>query len=484
MNNDVMYNKYIKYKNKYVALKATYLKLFDRNNTSNKNKYINLREQIDLLKEKQFNNILENDTKNKNKYMQLQTNNVANKNKLGNMIGGAITILDPVEPNESNQIFDTFYANTLKKRTDLESQQFQPSNVLEFIGEDFFTLSNIYTYLDYPPHLNPENNHMNSILKKIGMSYPLQDMIQNEYPPTAPITVGNIGDYYIGKTENELNFYDVCCGSLNRLIIPLELAQWKSVIEHCFQVYIINLQHNDPDKFQENLQNIRMYITLMYDIIPNGFSMGLPSLHTDSFFVGDKIKFNDSFFLVSRIYKDTINNMVDTMPTVMIIPKSGTRLTPDYNVKKQPPFINLLQDINRTRNFDVYKTKNNTIAMQDSYTIHTGTINNSGHPVKRDFLRIFFSNKMYPGTCVNLSLASIDDMYNNMYWQNKKFELDNPSSFYTLQLYGIPEYERYWNSSENKFNIKDEDKYISNTECPGLKTSEKIKRWYLSKLKQ
>ena len=81
------YDKYIKYKNKYVALKATYLKLFDRDGflnksiTSNKNKYVFLKED-NLPIGKQFNNILENrkitdfvDTKNKNKYMQLQSNN-------------------------------------------------------------------------------------------------------------------------------------------------------------------------------------------------------------------------------------------------------------------------------------------------------------------------------------------------------------------------------------------------------------------------
>ncbi len=418
-----------------------------------------------------------------NKYIKYKNKYINLRKKLNNMTGGAITILSPVAFDESNQIFDTFYANTLKKRIDLEELQFQPSNVLEFIGEDFFTLSNISVYLDCPPYLNPENNPSNSILKKIGLSYPLQDLITNEYPSTPPVQVGDLSDYNIGKTINEMNFYDVCCGTLNNLIIPIELLQWKSVIEHCFQVYVLNLQYNDPDKFQENLQDIRMYITLMYDIIPNGKSMGLPSLHTDSFYNNDNIKFNNSFFLVSRIYKTNINEMVDTMPTIMIIPEPGKKLTHDYNVRKEPPFINILQYMNTSRQFNVYKTNNNSISLQDSYTIHTGTLNNSGDSIKRDFLRIFFSNKMQTGTCVNLSLAKMDESYNTMYWRNNKFDLDNPSAFSTLQLYGIPEYERYWNNIENRFNIKNEDKYISNTECPGLTTFEKIKRWQLSKFK-
>jgi len=416
---------------------------------------------------------------NYNKYKKYKNKYNLLKKKIFNMIGGDFSMLTPVMTAEANNIFDTFYANTLKKRKELEEQQFQPSNVLEFIGEKFFTLSSVSSYLDYPPYLNPANNSMNSILKKIGLSYPLQDLIKLEYPTTSPIQVGDLADFHIGKTENELNFYDVCCGSLNRLTIPSELIQWKAVIELCYQVYVVNLKYNDSAKFQENLQNIRMYITLMHDIIPPEKSMGLPSLHTDSFFGSDNIKFNDSFFLISRVY-DTL----ETMPTVMIVPNVETKLTSEYNVKKQPPFINLLENLNTTRNFDVYKTKNNTIVMQDSYTIHTGTINKSSHPVKRDFLRIFFSNKMSPGTCVNLSLATRDDIYNNMYWKNKKFDLDNPSSFYTLQLYGIPEYEKYWDNIKNKFDIKDEDKYISNMECPGLKTSEKIKRWQFSKFKQ
>ena len=378
-----------------------------------------------------------------------------------------------LNPFESNQVFDTFYANTLKTRKELEKIQYQPTNVNEFIGEKCFTLSPVSIYLDFPSHLNPTDNPSNSILRKIGHSYPLQDMIDNEYPSTPPVQVGDLSDYYIGETMNELNFYDVCCGKLNALIIPEELIQWKSVIEHCFQVYVINLQHNDMNKFKENLNNIRMYITLMHDIIPDGKSMGLPSLHTDSFFGSDTIKFNDSFFLVSRVYKNNMMEMIDTMPTVMIIPKPGNKLTPDYNVMKQPPFINILQNIFINRMFDVYKTNNNSISFQDSYTIHTGTINNSGLPVKRDFLRISFSNRIKAGVCINLSLAKIDDIYNNMYWKKEK---KKSSSFTVMQLYGIPEYEKYWDNVENRFNIRDEDKCPESIGDLQLLTFEKIKR--------
>lgn len=88
---------------------------------------------------------------NYNKYKKYKNKYNLLKKNIFNMIGGDFSILTPVITDEANNIFDTFYANTLKKRKELEEQQFQSSNVLEFIGEKFFTLSSVSSYLDYPP---------------------------------------------------------------------------------------------------------------------------------------------------------------------------------------------------------------------------------------------------------------------------------------------------------------------------------------------
>jgi len=126
------YDKYIKYKNKYLILQSNikYLKLFSEDDfdtksyTLNKNKYA-------LLKESIFKNILENredllDTKNKNKYLILQSNILENKSNYQKQSGGGtntllplldkLNITDPIKFKDMVSFYSIIGHGTLNKK--------------------------------------------------------------------------------------------------------------------------------------------------------------------------------------------------------------------------------------------------------------------------------------------------------------------------------------------------------------------------------
>ena len=412
--------------------------------------------------------------KYKNKFLNLRKKSDINQKKKI-QIGGSLSPIIPTDDQEKIRLFNLFYSNTMKPRNLLELTQQQPSNVSSFIGENYFN----YPFHELTDFFLEINSIDISILYNIGTRRTLDNILKNNYPRYPPIQVSNLDVQFRDKVN--INIFDVCCGPLNNLVIPTEVIHWRDTIKKCLQIYLSclnkNVHHENISKF---LSTINMYITIMHDIIEPGKSMGLPSFHTDSMLNNhDDTFFTDSFFLASTTYTEN-NELLNAMPTIMVIPRIDIKLPETFDTRRDLGFLKVLEELDEPSKYDIYKTNNNSISLQDSYTIHTGTINESGRRIKRDFMRVYFSNKSFTGACVNISLARINPAYNNLTWKNKDFKFDKPSPLYTLQLYGI-DYTSYWDDYTKSFVINPADINISSTDCPKISTEDKIKRYKFSR---
>ncbi len=236
------YDKYLKYKNKYSALKRyidSSKQTVDNINSLNyKNKYFNLRlkylnifDGIDFLEE--------NHTSNKNKYLDLKDTNQIGGNKISNIPETAISIItidgNPkketeliIIPGFSNSSYDRNYKTLFEYYdTKLDVNKFKKVHLIKFQDNEEFSIR------DFHGKLLEEDVYLENKLYKKLAKIISKKLKSNKYTILAKSAGGGVGIYLsklIRSHLNKLLLFAPGVGYINNDLKKLRLHKNKIIV--------------------------------------------------------------------------------------------------------------------------------------------------------------------------------------------------------------------------------------------------------------